>query len=301
MATISKYQTAGGTTLYRVRYRTPDGRQTDKRGFKRKLDAERFANTVEVEKLTGTYVAPKLGHARVGDLGPVWLERQRGHLKLSSFHSLESAWHVHVAPRWSRLRINDIRFSDVQAWISELAAVRGSTVIRTAHSVLARMLDDAVRDRMLASNPARGVKLPPRTPRKNVYMTAAQLNRLADEAGHYRALVLMLGVGGVRWGEAAALRVSDVDFLRRRVTLHANAVKVGGTFAVGSLKSNKNRMVVLPAFVVDALADTSQGKGRDDLLWPSASGGYLGPPSSHDSWLSGAVARCQKADPASRE
>jgi hypothetical protein len=40
MATISKYQTATGATLYRVRYRTPDRGQTDKRGFKTKRDAQ---------------------------------------------------------------------------------------------------------------------------------------------------------------------------------------------------------------------------------------------------------------------
>jgi integrase len=65
---------------------------------------------------------------------------------------------------------------------------------------------------------------------------------------------------------------------------------------VGTLKANKNRTVVLPEFVIDALAQTAMGKGRDDLLWPSASGGYMGPPASKESWLSGAVARCQKAD-----
>ena len=59
----------------------------------------------------------------------------------------------------------------------------------------------------LAVNPARGVKLPKRAPRHNVYLTASQLNRLADESGRYRSLVLLLGVGGLRWGEAAALRV----------------------------------------------------------------------------------------------
>ena len=42
---------------------------------------------------------------------------------------------------------------------------------------------------------------------------------------------------------------------------------------------------------------TAEGKGRDDLLWPSATGDYLAPPSARESWLSGAVARCQKADP----
>ena len=42
MATISKYQTAGGTTLYRVRYRTPDRGQTQKRGFTTKRDGHGF-------------------------------------------------------------------------------------------------------------------------------------------------------------------------------------------------------------------------------------------------------------------
>jgi integrase len=88
-----------------------------------------------------------------------------------------------------------------------------------------------------------------------------------------------------------------VDFLRRRVALHRNAVAVGGKVIVGTLKSNKNRTVVLPGFVVDALAVTAEGKGRDELLWPSSSGGYLMPPHGR-SWLATAVARCQAADPA---
>ena len=61
----------------------------------------------------------------------------------------------------------------------------------------------------------------------HTYLTAAQLQRLADESGRHGSLVLVLGVGGLRLGEAAALRVSDVDFLRRRVELRRNAVKVG--------------------------------------------------------------------------
>ena len=73
-------------------------------------------------------------------------------------------------------------------------------------------------------------------------------------------------------------------------------MQVGTKIVVGTLKSNKNRIVVLPEFVIDALAQTAKGKGRDDLLWPSASGGYMGPPASKESWLSGAVARCQKTD-----
>lgn len=298
MATIEKYQTKDGATLYRVRYRTPDRRSTQRRGFTTKRDAEQFAATVEVAKMRGEYVTPTVGKTTVGDLGPSWLTRQSGHVKPSTDRAYESAWRVHVEPVWGCRRIAEIRYTDVAAWVADLGATRGRATVVMAYQVLARILDDAVRDRMLASNPARGVALPKPTPRRNVYLTAEQLQRLADESGHYRSLVLLLGVGGLRWGEAAALRVCDVDFLRRRIELHRNAVQVGRQFAVGSLKSNKSRSVVLPAFVMDALAQTAAGKDRDDLLWSSKTGSYVGPPSSGDSWLAGAVRRCQKADKA---
>ena len=217
-------------------------------------------------------------------------------MKPSGYRTYESAWRVHVVPRWAQTRIGDVRFSEVQAWVSNLADKLSPSMTSTVYSVLSRILDDTVKDRMLAVNPARGVKLPKRAPRHNVYLSADQLDALADEAGRYRSLVLLLGVGGLRFGEAAALRVSDIDFLRRRIDLHRNAVKVGRQFVVGTLKSNKNRSVGLPPFVINALAQTAKGKGRDDLLWPSASGGYLGPPAGNKSWLSGAVDRCQKID-----
>ena len=59
MATISKYQNVSGATLYRVRYRTPDRGQTDKRGFKTKRDAQAWAEQLEVDKRKGVYVAPR--------------------------------------------------------------------------------------------------------------------------------------------------------------------------------------------------------------------------------------------------
>ena len=69
MATIEKYQTRSGATLYRVRYRTPDQRQTDKRGFATKKAAEAFAASVEVAKLKGEYVAPSSARVTVGEFG----------------------------------------------------------------------------------------------------------------------------------------------------------------------------------------------------------------------------------------
>lgn len=296
MATISKYQTKSGATLYRVRYRTPDGRQTDKRGFVTNREAKQFAATVEVSKLRGEYVAPTVGRVTVGELGPAWLARHMAVLKPSGLHSYENAWRKHVLPYWGSVQLAAIQRSVVQAWVSELATKYAPATVGRAHSILSRILDDAVADRLLATNPARGVKLPRNTKHRNVYLTAEQLHHLADEAGDYGSLVLLLGTTGLRWGEAAALRVSDVNFLRRRINLHANAVAVGGQMILGTLKSGKDRMVPVPAFVIDALSVTCADKSRGDLMWSSASGGYLRPP-GRGSWLASAVARCQAADP----
>jgi integrase len=112
----------------------------------------------------------------------------------------------------------------------------------------------------------------------------------------YGSLVLLLGTAGLRWSEAAALRLSDIDFLRRRIELHRNAVTLTGQTVVGTLKSGKARTVPLAGFVVEELAATCKGKDRDELIWPSATGGYLPPPGPSQSWLAGAVGRCQQAD-----
>ncbi|MDO0975979.1 site-specific integrase [Mycolicibacterium frederiksbergense] len=291
MATISKYQVGSGATLYRVRYRTPDHRQTDKRGFKTKRDAEAFAAEVEVSKRRGEYVSPTMGRATVRDLGIEWLAGQRGHLKPNSYRSLDVSWRVHVEPVWGRTPVSGVAYSAVQAWVSGMAQRRGAKVVRAAHAVLYGILENAVRDRRISSNPARGVKLPAITKKPNTYLSAEQLYALADEAGRYGSLVLLLGTAGLRWGEAAGLRVEDIDFLRRKLVVHRNAT--GGT--VETLKGGEHRTLILAQFVVDELAKTVRGRARGALIWPSQTGGYLKSPATHDSWLSGAVARCQAA------
>lgn len=106
-------------TRYMVRYRKPDRKQTMKRGFATKRDAQEFANRVEVKKLTGDYVAPALGQITVSELGTEWLTRQAHH-KASWSARLESVWRVRVEPKWGHRRIADIRQSEVQTWVAQL-------------------------------------------------------------------------------------------------------------------------------------------------------------------------------------
>lgn len=67
MATVESYETQAGKR-YMVRFRTPDRTQSKKRGFRTKREAEAFAATVEVEKMTGSYVAPSAGRITLGEI-----------------------------------------------------------------------------------------------------------------------------------------------------------------------------------------------------------------------------------------
>jgi integrase len=295
MATISSYQTADGKR-YRVRYRTPENRQTDKRGFKTKRDAQEFAATVEVSKLKGEYVAPSKARVTLGELGPAWLERQRGHLKPSGYVVMETTWRLRVKPRWGNVALGDIRPTAAQQWFSDL--VRGTTdvkpvgasVVRRTHYVFSGILADAVRDNLVARNPAAGVKLPRTSRKRPVYLTHQQVAALAAASGEFEGLVLTLAYTGLRWGEAVALSVRDLDLLRRRATISENAVQSGKQIHVGTPKAHKQRTVPLPEFLLHYLARQCEGKSRDDLLWSGNDGGHLRRPHPTSGWFAKAVA-----------
>jgi hypothetical protein len=155
-------RTKQGGKRYRVRYRTPDNRQTDKRGFRTKAEATRFANTVEVAKLKGEYVNPADARRTVDTLGQAWLARQKGHLKPSGYAVMETAWRVRIKPRWGDFALGDIKPSAVGAWLAELgesaedSKALGAATVKRAHYVLSQILADAVVDNLIPKNPAAG-------------------------------------------------------------------------------------------------------------------------------------------------
>lgn len=295
MATISKYQTSTGTTLYRVRYRTPDHRQTDKRGFKTKRAAEAFAATVEVKKLTGEFIPETAGRITVAELAPDWLTRKEQATAPSNYRMIESAWRVHVQPKWGHWQVSKVSVPDVESWVAQMVRDgRGATTVLRAHGVLSGVLSDAVKARRLASNPARGIDgLPRKATRRHIYLSADDVHRLATEAGQHRPLVYVLAFCGLRWGEAIALRVRDVEFLKRRLVVADNAVQLGVQHAVGQTKGRKVRSVPVPSFVLEELSPLCAGKQLEDLVFPGPDGKYLPRPKSTRGWFEGAVTRAE--------
>jgi len=231
---------------------------------------------VVVSRAHGDYIDPNAAKSTIGVLGAEWLVNQT-HLKPSTYRPVEIAWRLHVEPIWGRRRIGDVRHSDVQGWLTKFGdgGRRSATTVLRAHGVLAAILDVAVRDRRLLSNPARGVNLPRKIRKEHNYLDLQQLHRLADASGDHAGLVLLLAYTGLRWGEAIGLRVKDLDMVRRRINITVNAVEVGGDIEIGTPKSHKRRTVPFPRLLEDHMAAQRDGKGPDDLLFSDRWGQHL--------------------------
>jgi integrase len=293
VGSVQPYQTKKGRR-YLIRYFKPDGTQAAKRGFLTKRSAEDYLSSVATAIAKREYLDPAHARITIGDLAPDWLQNQAAVLKPSSLHPLESAWRIHVEPRWGHVRVGDVRYSDVRAWVTEVSAHRSASTVIRAHGVLAAILDGALRDRRIPENPARGIKLPRKQPKRRVYLTHAQVDQLAAASKHPE-VVYFLSYTGVRWGEATGLRVADLDPNRRRVHVRENAVMVNGKVHTGTPKTHVSRSVPYPDFLDRAIRALALGKSADMLLFGDGIQ-HLRLPNSQAGWFANAVRRVREAD-----
>lgn len=152
-----------------------------------------------------------------------------------------------------------------------------------AYSLLRTILNQAVDDELISVNPCRvkraAVKHRKREP---VTLTADEIRALADEiAPRYRALVLLAGFSGLRWGELTALRRSDLSMKKggMSVTVHRAVVRVQGEWIIDRPKSRAAlRTVPLPEGLRPALTEhlaTYSEPGRGGLVFRAQSDGSV--------------------------
>lgn len=283
MASVTPYVLAGGERRWKVKYRDASHRQHMKRGFKTKKAAQDYANRIEVSISDHAYVDPANGKATIDMLGRKWLEGKRGIVKPKYYTDLESAWRNHVQPQWGSRTVAGIRHSEIQAWVSRMSADhtdadgnttpgKSATVVLRAYGILKGIMDDALADRRITRNPCENTTLPRKTRKERVYLPPRQVLDLAAASGRYSALILTLGFCGLRWGEAAALRVGNVDFERKRILVRSSWVRAGSRHYEGKPKSWETRDVPMPRIVAQALREQCRGRASDDLVFTRPNG-----------------------------
>lgn len=249
-----------------------------------------------MSKSTGSYIDQTDAHISVGVLGAAWLLSHYAAVKPSTFHSDESAWRIHVEPRWGDRRVGTLKHSEVSAWVAELSSDKSPTTVKRCYGILSAVLDTVVMDKRLSSNPARGVKLPRVNKKPATFLTHRQVDRLADACDR-PDVVRFLAYTGLRWGEMAVLTVKSVGTKQRRVSVAVSVTR--GT--TGTPKTHRLRWVPYPAFLDDALSSACSGKRAGDLVFSAANGGTLGAGNSLDGWFARGVRTVIAEDQAAAE
>ena len=267
-----------------ARYVDDTGKEHTK-AFGRKTDAQSWLNRQVSDQVTGTWTDPALSGVTFGGLAERWLSTKatRSPKTVAGYRSLLDTV---VLPRWKDMPLHDIRFDDLQVWITGLsmagsARFQGKGLsasrVRQAHQLVSAVLKFAVKAHHLPANPADGVELPRLPESEQRFLTHEQLHRVAVASGRLRTLVLVLGYCGLRFGEAVALRVSDVDISARRIRVRRSVTYVRKTGLVeGPTKNHTARAVPVPGFLARLLETEIADRGGDALVFTSARGaGHL--------------------------
>lgn len=174
----------------------------------------------------------------------------------------DRAGHDRILAEFRSVPIGALTRLDVQSWVKRMAAEGvGPHAIRRAYNGLATAMNAAVDEGLIVTSPCRRIALPPTPARIPPWFTPAQVDALVAELDEPHASMTLLMVWcGLRWGEAAGLRVVDFDPQRRRIQV-VGAMTQAGTWKEYPKTSRSRREIPAPAWLLERLATIEPARG----------------------------------------
>ena len=244
--------------------------------FATKGDAGDWLAAQQTKRTAGTYVDARAGRVLVGDHVRDYVAGIVGHRASTS---VRDAGYVerYIVPALGSLALGKLDARRIRRWVAELSEELAPATVTKAGQILSAAYDQAVDDRVVPANPCRKVRWPKPDLAELAVLEASEIAALADAIDErYRAVVLLACWAGLRIGEILALRVGDIDPIRRTVRVDRTLTEVEGHLHIGPPKTKAGRRrVPLPATVADELADLVAGLHRDDLVVEAPRGGYV--------------------------
>lgn len=268
---------------WRARYVNAEG---DERAqiFATKPQAVEWLDKVAGDIASGRYVDPQRQVITFGEVAKAW--KVNPSWTATTRERNLSVLRMHVLPRWGDLRLSAVKHEDLQIWVNELVASGlSSGSVRKIVGVARGVLQMAMRNGRVSMNPADHLQLPRQKVARRRYLTVGQVDRLAQEAGSHEVIVLVLAYCGLRIGELSALRVGNVDRVRRRFMVEASVTEVNGELVWSDPKDHQRRSVPWPRFLDDEIDALIVGRDAADLLFPSPRGDVLRVRNMRRSWF----------------
>lgn len=250
-----------------------------------KRDAQTKLNKLLVDRDADRLVMPS--RVTLAKFLEQWKEKAlKGRVAPRTFKTYEDNLERYIIPALGDKRITAITAWDIQGVYSSMSE-RGLSAgtVRHAHTVIRNALKQAVKWRVLASNPADSVDLP-RADRTQKFraLTGKQVDRFlaAIAESPWKAVYHLMLNTGMRPGEVFGLTWEHVDLARGELVV-AHAVTYGPDRIpiLSSTKTKKPRRITFTQDLALILADhresTSNIANPIGLVFPNIEGGLIHP------------------------
>jgi integrase len=217
------------------------------RGSKRQLEDElsRFRTEVAEAAVIGS-------KATLGALLDDWLEViGRGDLAQNTVESYRTRVEVQIRPELGDIRLDKLTVRDIDRFYNRLSETSSPRTIQLTHSVLRSALQQAMDWGWLATNPAERAKRPRLRGTEKVALTPAQVAALyeaADDEPAIRAAIGLAATTGMRRGEIAGLKWSDIDPETGLLTIQRAWVSDDHGQHLSTTKNQRRRTIPLGTF-----------------------------------------------------
>lgn len=238
--------------VWRARYRDDAGKE-HARHFARKVDAQRWLDQVTAAVVTGNYVDPKAGTITFGKYFEQWSARQVWVPGTVLAMKLAAS-----STTFGDLPMKAIRRSHIEVWVKTMDATLAPGTIATRFNNVRAVFRAAHRDKIIGTDPTEGITLP-RKRHAAAAMTipsptdVGTLLAVADVS--FRPFIGLCAFAGLRLGEAAAVKLDDIDFLRRTLSVSRQVQRAGKQeVEIRAPKYGSERVVFIPDGLVAMLA-----------------------------------------------
>ena len=156
-------------------------------------------------------------------------------------------------------------------------------VVRGIHTLLSNCLEQAVTERLILVNPAKGCRLPKLEKKEMKILPQEKIGPYlmeADKRGLLAAFYLELTTG-LRRGELLALLWTDLDVENKTISVTKQVNRINGKLVVSQPKTqNSIRTLAIPQQAVDLLVAEHQKHPSNPYLFPSPKTGTMFDPDS---------------------
>ena len=223
----------------------------------------------EVEN--GTYKEDAVKNRTLKDQVKVWRSR-KVRATARTLKRYDTSLNNQILPYLGEMRIAAISTSDVSNWVAKLVQDgHGASSVAKAVALLKQIMKAAHNDELIRRNPVVDIEIPTVVPKDQKALTLVELKNLTDACPDHRALLLVLGLMGLRISEATALQVKDVDILEAKLSVQRSHTH-GADYKriVSTTKTKKKRVLDIPKPVLNALKPLVEGRKAKEFV-------FLGP------------------------